>query len=76
MDGDRPLQDQQKQRWSSLEGGAGPSHLADLLGEHQELCQPDAVPRQVVPEAAQGDVLHDQLYRLLSCQKETTGDGR
>lgn len=76
MDRDRPLQDQQKQGRSALERGAGPSHLADLLGEQQELCQPNAVPWQVVPKAAQGDVFHDQLYRLLSYQEQTRGAGR
>lgn len=74
-DRDRPLQDRQKQGWSALEREAGPSHLADLLGEQQELSQPNAVPWQVVPKAAQGDVFHDQLYRLLSCQEETIGAG-
>lgn len=40
----------------------GPAHLTDLLGEQQQLGQPDAVPRQVVSKAAQGHVLHDELY--------------
>lgn len=75
MDRNRPIQDRQKQGWSALEGGAGPSHLADLLGKQQELSQPNAVPWQVVPKAAQGDVFHDQLYRLLSCQEDTIGAG-
>lgn len=44
----------------------GPAHLADLQGEEQQLDQPDIVPGQVVSEAAQGHVFHDQLYRLLA----------
>lgn len=40
----------------------GSAHLTDLLGEQQQLGQPNAVPGQVVSKAAQGHVLHDELY--------------
>lgn len=44
----------------------GAAHLADLLGEEQKLGQPDAVPGQVVSEAAQRHVLHDELHGFLA----------
>lgn len=56
----------------SQRGGAGsasrggPAHLADLLGKQQQLSQPNAVPGQVVSEATQGYVLHDELYRFFA----------
>lgn len=42
------------------------AHLTDLLGEEKQLRQAHAVPGQVVPQASQGHVLHDQLHRLLA----------
>lgn len=44
-----------------------PAHLADLLGKQQQLGKADAVPGQVISEAAQRHVLHDKLHRLLAC---------
>lgn len=42
------------------------AYLADLLGEQQQLGQPYVVPGQVVSEAAQRHVLHDELDRFLA----------
>lgn len=41
------------------------AHLTDLLGKEEHLGQADVVLREIIPEAPQRNVLHDQLHHLL-----------
>lgn len=58
-----------KQRSPREKPGRFRLYLADLLGEEQDVGQADVVLGQVVAQAAEGHVLHDQLHDLLSWRR-------